>query len=559
MPDLSKSLQGKDLGHFRIIADLWNITLEAGDARTALPRLVELLVSPERVSVVVAALPTEARAALDDVLQNGWRMRWALFTRRHGALREMGPGRRDRERPHLSLASPAEVLYYRGLVGRAFFDSDTGPEEFAYIPDDLATLLPAPQRGRAAPLGRPASPLERSTILPAHDGILDAACTLLAALRLGFTGPDLDHLPAAWGPGAPTLAALRTLLTAAGLLDAQGIPLPEPARTFLEASRAEALNLLWRAWLTSETCNDLRLIPGLKFEGEWQNDPLRTRQALLDFLSTIPGWDDPDERTFWSLAAFIEAVKQRYPDFQRPAGNYDVWYIQDETGKFLRGLEHWDAVDGALIRYLITGPFHWLGILDLAHPQVAPQTDDQAVPPPTAFRRSAWAEPLLAGRPPEGLSPENEPVILRSDLHLSVPRLAPRSLRYQLARFCEWDGEKDGGHAYHLTPASLLRARQQGLTTNHLLNLLRRHARAIPPSLTKAIERWEREGAEITVQPLIVLRTATPDLLQTIRTSKLSRYLGDPLGPTTVIVKPGAIDKITAGLAEMGLLAEIVK
>jgi len=34
-------------------------------------------------------------------------------------------------------ASPAEALFYRALLARAFFPTSDGLQEFAYIPDDL--------------------------------------------------------------------------------------------------------------------------------------------------------------------------------------------------------------------------------------------------------------------------------------------------------------------------------------------------------------------------------------------------------------------------------------
>jgi len=55
----------------------------------------------------------------------------------------------------------------------------------------------------------------------------------------------------------------------------------------------------------------------------------------------------------------------------------------------------------------------------------------------------------------------------------------------------------------------------------------------------------------------LILRLRSPELLQTLRNSRAARYLGDPLGPTTVIVKPGAGEKVIAALAEMGYMGEI--
>jgi hypothetical protein len=160
-----------------------------------------------------------------------------------------------------------------------------------------------------------------------------------------------------------TPRALRTLLGAAQLLDAQGNPAPEPVRAFLEMPRANALVTLARAWLHNPLINELRLLPGKVFEGDWHNDALRARQAILDFVSTIP------RNTWWSLSAFLTDVRARHADFQRPAGDYDSWFIRDEvSGEFLRGYSHWEAVDGALIRYVICGPMYWLGLVDLATP-----------------------------------------------------------------------------------------------------------------------------------------------------------------------------------------------
>ncbi len=119
MPDLTQSLQGHDLGHLRIIAELWGIDLSSSNTgaetqRTALLRLVPTLLDQTLVDEVVNALPHEARTALEDLLQNDGCLPWSLFIRRYGVVREMGPGRRDRERPYRKSASPTEMLWYRG-------------------------------------------------------------------------------------------------------------------------------------------------------------------------------------------------------------------------------------------------------------------------------------------------------------------------------------------------------------------------------------------------------------------------------------------------------------
>jgi hypothetical protein len=538
MPDLHFSLRDLDLGHLRIVAEMWGVDLDEPDARSALPVLVTALNERDLVAEVIESLPEAAQTALAHLAREGGRLRWTQFTRRYGQVREMGPGRRDRERPDRTPISPAEALWYRALVARAFFDTADGPEEFAYIPDDLLAIIPKEGNFEAELMGRPANPVERAQTIPVTDDVIDDACTLLAALRLGLSDEevktDLSIPP----------KALHAILLTAGLIDQEGKPLPEPCRDFLEAPRGSALARLASAWRESRVVNDLRLVPHLEAEGEWENDPLRARQAVFAAIENLP----PD--TWWSLPAFVEAFHEHQPDFQRPAGDYDSWFIRDRhTGEFLRGFEAWDRVDGALLHYLVRGPLHWLGYLELASPAEGDPT--------TAFRPSPWYTELLQGDPPDSLPPEDRPVKVRSDGSLRVPRLASRAVRYQIARFSRWEGKGSSGFRYRLTPPSLARARAQGLRVGHLLAILQRAAETIPPNLMKALDRWDREGVEAHLQTALVLRLANPEMLTALRHSRAARFLGDPLGPTAVIVKIGAEEKVLAILAELGYLAEV--
>ena len=149
--------------------------------------------------------------------------------------------------------------------------------------------------------------------------------------------------------------------------------------------------------------NELRQLPGLIFEGEWKNQPVVTREFLLNLLDAIP------EGKWWSLSAFINDVKAKYPDFQRPSGDYNSWFIKRESDEeYLRGFEHWDQVDGALIRYFITGILFWLGQVDLAAPEKGEE--------PTAFRvisekakgevkMGSWLSAQMGRLPHPGLCP----------------------------------------------------------------------------------------------------------------------------------------------------------
>jgi len=522
MPDLLHSLQHHDLGHLNIVAELWGMELRARDAEQATKELAASILDAQRVAELTASLPAAARQALQTLTLQGGRMLWATFTRRFGDVRQMGSARRDREKPHLHPASASETLYYRALLARAFFDTPAGPQEFAYIPDDLLPLIPAPLSiVSSPPFGRAATPAEHAHLIPASDRILDEVTSALAMLRMGET----ISLP-------PKLLAL---LQAAGFLSAEALQ-AETVKSFLESPRPSALAWLIQAWKTSQTFNELRLIPSLVFEGEWENRPRAAREFLLHALEAIPSGQ------WWNLQAFLDDIKQKQPDFQRPAGDYDSWFIRRKAdGAYLRGFAAWDEVDGALIRFFIVDILHWLALADLA----APQADKEI----TAFR--------LISPETRAAPSEEAKVRLSARGRIDVPRLTPRWVRYQIARCCEWEEAGPEEYKYRLTPASLQRARQQGLRVEHLLSLLAKHSQAgVPPSLVKALHRWDAHGPEARVEKRTLLRVSRPEVLETLRRSAAARFLGERLSPTVAIVKEGARSKIVEALIELGWMAE---
>ncbi|MGZ6316984.1 MAG: hypothetical protein ACXWNQ_06965, partial [Anaerolineales bacterium] len=144
MPDLLQSLQNHDIGFLRIVAGLWGVDLESKNLDDATSELAASLLDPDLALELVTSLNSEARSAVEALAEQDGRMPWAAFARRFGQVREMGAAKRDREKPHLNPASTSEVLFYRALLFRAFFNTDKGPQEFAYIPDGLLEFVAPP-------------------------------------------------------------------------------------------------------------------------------------------------------------------------------------------------------------------------------------------------------------------------------------------------------------------------------------------------------------------------------------------------------------------------------
>ena len=555
MPDLNYSLSKQDLGYLRIVADLWEIGIDFKDPDQGRIKLIFELSQVNNLEKILGNFSQEALLAIEDLIENDGRILWAQFVRQYGPLRKMGPGRRDRERPYLNPQSITEILWYRAIIARDFFEHTTGLDEFAYIPDELLAILSSVDEEKndvvKKVLGRSAIKKEYSSVLLTNENLLENACTLLAALRSGLPKDMLcEHWnPLDSGPYPIPVEFVKKLLRAAGAIDQEDQILIERTRELLEMPREEAQLLLYKAWEESTELNDLLDIPGLAAEGEWANDPLLARSIILSFLKSIP------PQVWWSMSALIEAIKLEFPDFQRPAGDYDSWYLRNiDTGEYLRGFEHWDEVDGALIKYIVAGPLYWLGLTDLASVNVDALDKPDGI---ASFRITRCGHEFMHNQHVEVSSSENESLIVRSDGLIATPPLTPRVVRYQVARFCDWEPLKGKGFLYRITPGSLERARDQGLKVKHVLAVLHNNSRAVPPSLVNALVRWQENGIEASFMQVTVLRVSHPEIIQSLKRTRAKRYLGNSLGPTVIVIKPGGVNKVQSALAELGFLGEV--
>jgi len=565
MRSLHQCLLDTNLVRLRAIARFWDVELTTSRRQDAVAQLTTAMATPEAITAAWDALPDDQRQALEALLAARGRMPLRVFAREWGEIRTMGPGRMARERPWRKPISPAEGLWYNGFISRAFEQGPEGTYEIAFVPPELRVHLPTPHTPLPIITLKPAP--APAAARPAGDALLDDACTLLAYLQNEQLrpGPGGD-----WpvrhkarlarrlrdpDPTRPTF--LRHLARHLGWLrvtDSGHLrPDPGPVTTWLQSSPGQQRNALAEAWRDNPTWNDLFHVLTLHPEdtGAWHNDPLLARRAILRHLEACA----PD--TWYRLDDFVAAVKQADPDFQRPDGDYTTWYVRDaDTGAYLSGFESWDAVEGALIRYIITGPLAWLGLTDVG----AEALDG----PPTAFRLTlAGAACLgLAESPPE---PEPAPLALRSDFTVLAPP-ARRYERFQLARVADWvtsplvGGIEGDPFVYRLTPTSLERARRQGIPAARVLEFLGQVISApVPRSIETALTRWEARGAEVRLERVVLLRLSSEGLMAQIAASPLTRHLiRERIGPAAALVRERDWPRLVAALGKTGLLPDVI-
>lgn len=550
MQALLQTLQDHDLGHQRIVAELWGFDTPTGSALQAATELAQSMLDPQTVSEIHAGLPPDAARILDLLLSRNGLLPLAELTRRGGPLRRIGPGKRDREKPWRNPRSALEHLWYRALLATAFADTPTGPKEFGFVPSDLMDLLPRPSVTRTAVSIQSTDPPSIKSL--ASFAAVDDATTVLAGLRrLPSEGRELS--PESYHTLMPfllrpdSMEVLVTLLIDLGIVTTDPLqPKPSAARDFLALQPGQAIIQLLRAWVVSSSWNDLAQVSTLSTAGKaWPNDPLHTRQSALGILQDLP------KKTWFEINALVQFIEDHQPDFQRPGGDFDSWYLQQtDSGIFLQGFEHWDQVEGALLRFMIKGPLHWLGAVDLG--SASPQQK------PSSFRLTAASQALFDADPPPMSEEEPESIELRPDGRIIVPRQAPPATRYQISRLCTWLSLEENRYHYLLSPTSLQRANEQGLTLKHILTILTEASDdKLPPRLLNALQRWGERGREALLERGVILRVEDSALLDELLAQRaVARYLGERLGPTAVSMRDRDLDSLLAAAARFGLLID---
>ena len=537
MPDFLQLFPPQDPDLLRIVAGFWQLDLQGENPHTWTDQISAAMNDPALHAEVLEALSPQALAAFRDLVSRQGIRTWPEFAREYGEIREMGAGKRDRERPHENPASISEALHYRGLIGRIFLPEGGVLREFVCVPGELLPDGEKEGETPGIPLGKPAAPGMHAFAQPASDRILDHATVLLAALRSGIPASTLADRP--W---ASSLPFLQALLAATGILDPNASPRPEKTRAFLDAPRAEALSLLLKSWLDSPTITEWKFLHGITLSGTWGADPLRTRRRILDLFAALP------RNTWWGLDSFISAVRSREPDILREGGDYDRWYICDEQGTEFRGFDSWMKVEGSLLRFFIS-LLNEFGLADLG--STSPNE------PTGTFRLCADLDNRLAGKTGFPSPKENGKIAVASTGQILVAPFAPRVAHYQIARYCQWDREDERGWRYRITTASLTRARGQGLSASKLPGVLESGgAVPIPPAVLNFIQNWEKFGPQARFDRAVLLRVTRPAILDELLASPAAAWLGERLNPETILVKPGKEQQVLDQLARLGHLAD---
>lgn len=553
MKTLRQCLLECDMAMLRAIAHRRGVELTSTRHHEVVEQLAEALEQPESMADALGVLKPPEREALESLVAEGGRKKLHLFVRQYGEIRAFGPGSLERERPWEDPISPAEGLWYSGLIYSAFDEVEGQTSEFIFIPQDLLPLLPkVEKRPPAFTVETVPTP---SVIRQGDLALIQDTCAFLSYLQNEEVKPlkdgslshhDLERITIRFldkEDNAERLALIHHLCQRLGLVHiSEGFLKPNPAeaKRWLKAPRAEQLRILQGAWRDDPNWNDLWRVKSLHCEPTgWRNDPLLARKKILEYLAKcLPG-------QWLSLASFISAIKEVDPDFQRPDGDYTSWYIREvATGEYLTGFEHWDKVEGALIAYIVTGPLHWLGGTSLGY---------DAKGTLYSFRITPWGAAFL-GLPSEvPAEPPPSPMIVQPDFTILVPASGSLYDRFQLERVAAWQSSGEN-YVYRLTRESLARGLRQGIKIEMVLAFLKRVSGGkVPRNVVLALRNWEKRRGQIRLRQALLLQVEDGTTMEELNAMPQVRaYLQEIISPQVALIAREDWVKLVEELRKLG-------
>ncbi len=340
---------------------------------------------------------------------------------------------------------------------------------------------------------------------------------------------------------SPRLLFVRLLMMKLGLLqERHGALYAAPADVFFATPLIERARRCYRLYLETPFWNELLYLPEVNARpGPMPLDPaheevVRSRQIVVERLlhENFGVWHD--------ISAFIARTKlyspyllfprqygaraERYSSGSNPYG----WDFRLRRG-WLTHREGWHLVEGGFIRAVLTGPMHWLGMVDL----------DQEESPGT-FRQVPGVATIMSKDPirdqeiPWGrliVQPNFELVALAPVSEVSLVSLDRFAERVSLEHIAQ----------YRLTKSSVTRAIQKGLHAETIQAELERAAGGeIPQNVRYSLVEWERQARRVEVwQSATLLEVADAGLLDMLFANQETRPLfGRRLSPVLAEVMP---------------------
>src|SRR5205807_7742332 len=267
------------------------------------------------------------------------------------------------------------------------------------------------------------------------------------------------------------------------------LPLVERAR------RCYHLYLDTPLWNEMLYLSEVNVRPGPVPLDPAHEEVVRARQAVVERLRY-------EQTGVWrDLAAFIAHTKLYVPyllfprQFGPRAERYSYgsnpygWDFRLRRG-WLTHREGWHVIEGGFIRAVVSGPLHWLGLVELDREENS-----------SAFRLSPGAGTLISTAPLETSQETWGRLIVQPNFELMALAPISEALLVKLDRFAD-RVRLEHIAQYRLTKSSVTRAIPTGLHAQEIQEILEQASGGeIPQNVSYSLAEWERQARRIELWP----------------------------------------------------------
>lgn len=557
MPSLLKSLIQQDDHYLQIVGNLWQLDITAYSKKDAAEIILHKIITENNLIEKLAEAPFETLPVLSYLIaQNGFILS-TIFFEQFGEIRVMGERRKMLEKPWESPISVTEWLWYHGVIqmNMLALPGQVEIQEYVYLPDEIRKILSRyfPFNERIVDenelIVRPASPNEVVLVQRGNDLILDLGCLLIASIR---TGKPIQNLYSVF-PKEKTDFVLR-IFEEMSLVQNNEIIHPEEAQNFLQMNRIAALLQMMMSWKNSDQIDDLRETTDLFIDDLVKYSSREIRKSVLTLMQRITS------NEWCSFDGFSVSIRKANPNFLRPDGENSPWLIRNTIRN---NFNEWASIEGEYLQYLLHYPLYWFGIVDIAFHEKSENESKQKI---SAFRITRIGRIFLDEMDKKSIS---EKILKIKNTEKDIPKISidgkiiltnstPRLLRYQISRFCEWTKLEITRSVFSITPFSLRQAKENGLSVNSFIGLLKRSiGSGVPQKLLIAIDQWDKVDTQATIFHALLVTVNNPNWINALLSSKdTAPWIEQRLNDNTIIIKSKGEKIIYRALIELGALAD---
>jgi len=575
------------------LAESGGLTPEAkGGRRLTKGDLIRLvhshLLSRDRLSLALSSLSDVERAVLDRVLLHPGDLPIAVLRDELQRLEVVEPGPRKGKSDSYEgnpfspsrnyLEDVLARLTLRGLVfsrgprvtalpsSRLGF----GPGLVLTIPEPLRSHLPKPampgvEWGRG---NLPAAVEESSTRIAQRDLFIywsylrhEPAPLTQAGLmqRRAFRAinsqllvPDTSLTSTSSESDSPRLKFIRQILARLSLITQDHRQLQTSGSTnrvpgFWLLSVVERTRACVEAWLGIERWSELdRLnVTTLSF------DLPQARSVLVEQLRGLPAGTWVSAERFLDRMAVIAPrllfharVSSPHEEGRPDRANYQT------TPYDARQSRWFTEVEAAFVGGALSGPLHWLGLLDVS-------VDEGRL---LAFRINPGGAVALGLE--AGSTEDDSGARLVVQPNFQILALGPVSeeVLAHLELFSERVKADRSAFEYLLCRDAVYRAQREGMSAQTICNYLSDHSSApVPKNVVRSLQEWGEQHERIIFRRDVSLCQATPETLDEIRRDPaLQRHLERSLNASVALVRRGRVSALKEGLLQKGILPATV-